>query len=108
MFCPKCKSEYREGISICADCGTELVEELPGEDQIQAECEYEYVEFVTIAETNNRGLIALAKSILGTEGIRYYMDDIQNYISGYTQLIQIQVPASDAVNARELLKNIGL
>jgi len=28
MWCPKCKIEYREGITVCADCGTELVEEL--------------------------------------------------------------------------------
>ena len=28
MWCPKCKIEYREGITVCADCGTELVEKL--------------------------------------------------------------------------------
>lgn len=28
MWCPKCKIEYREGITVCADCGSELVEEL--------------------------------------------------------------------------------
>lgn len=27
-WCPKCRNEYREGIKICADCGTELVENL--------------------------------------------------------------------------------
>lgn len=27
-WCPKCKNEYREGIKVCADCGTELVEAL--------------------------------------------------------------------------------
>ncbi len=27
-FCPKCKNEYEAGILTCADCGTELVEEL--------------------------------------------------------------------------------
>lgn len=27
MWCPKCKTEYRKGIRICADCGTELVEQ---------------------------------------------------------------------------------
>lgn len=26
-WCPKCKSEYREGFTVCADCGCNLVEE---------------------------------------------------------------------------------
>lgn len=42
-----------------------LIEELP------SETEFEYVELTTIAETNNLGLIALAKSILDSEGIKY-------------------------------------
>lgn len=32
-WCPKCKCEYVEGIKVCADCGSELVEELPDEKQ---------------------------------------------------------------------------
>ncbi len=31
-WCPKCKIEYREGIEVCADCGTELVDALPADD----------------------------------------------------------------------------
>ena len=33
-WCPKCKSEYREGFTICADCGCELVEEELGENTV--------------------------------------------------------------------------
>jgi hypothetical protein len=29
MFCPICKSEYREGFFECADCNIQLVKELP-------------------------------------------------------------------------------
>lgn len=28
MWCQKCKMEYRPGITVCADCGADLVEEL--------------------------------------------------------------------------------
>lgn len=31
-WCPKCKNEYREGITICADCGVELVDSLSEND----------------------------------------------------------------------------
>lgn len=27
-WCPKCETEYREGITVCADCGSALVEDL--------------------------------------------------------------------------------
>jgi hypothetical protein len=29
MFCPVCNAEYREGFTVCADCGIKLVSELP-------------------------------------------------------------------------------
>ena len=28
-WCPQCRSEYRDGFAVCADCGTDLVESLP-------------------------------------------------------------------------------
>lgn len=40
-WCPKCKSEYREGFTVCSDCGTELVEELTGTENVMEEKELE-------------------------------------------------------------------
>lgn len=39
-WCPKCKSEYREGFTVCADCGCALVEE----DQIELTVKKEELE----------------------------------------------------------------
>lgn len=32
MYCPKCRSEFRDGIAYCANCDVDLVEETPDED----------------------------------------------------------------------------
>ena len=32
-YCPKCKSEYRDGFTVCEDCDEVLVGELPAEDE---------------------------------------------------------------------------
>lgn len=39
-WCPKCKCEYVAGIRVCADCGCELVEELPDEKQTGGETSF--------------------------------------------------------------------
>jgi len=31
-YCPNCKNEYIQGVAKCADCGTDLVENIPEEE----------------------------------------------------------------------------
>lgn len=50
MFCPKCRTEYRPGIAVCADCGSELVEELPEENEEPEEYHDHAEELEQIAE----------------------------------------------------------
>ncbi len=37
-WCPKCETEYREGIEKCADCGSTLVKSLKEEDRVEESC----------------------------------------------------------------------
>ncbi len=51
MWCPKCKNEYVEGVTSCADCGCELVDELP--EEIDRE-EPQIIGSVNDEETGNK------------------------------------------------------
>lgn len=37
-WCPNCKTEYREGIEKCADCGSTLVKSLNEEERVEESC----------------------------------------------------------------------
>lgn len=64
MWCPKCKTEFREGILNCVDCGTQLVEELDEEmelsnicsvkDEQMAEKFLEFLEYSKISGANKK------------------------------------------------------
>lgn len=69
-WCPKCKSEYREGFTVCADCKVPLVESLDEtereplctfEDESIAEKFIEYLRYSSISNTveNNEEFITV-------------------------------------------------
>ena len=102
MYCPKCRSEYREGFFKCADCGVPLVANLPQEEQ---EPVLEYVDLEEVMTSFDIGEIALARSVL---------DDYQisNLVQGdYFSTCCGSMPATilvpkDKVNkAKELLQD---
>ena len=61
-WCPKCKNEYVEGITTCADCGVELVDELP--DEIEDDSP------VKLCHTANEEIGAKLIIYLNAQGVR--------------------------------------
>jgi len=110
MICPKCKSEYVEGVTTCPDCQVELIEEsdVEGKD--------EFVKFVTIVKTQNSNLMAIAKSVLEDAGIQYFaLGENSLDIIGLGRLIgfnraagsaEIKVAEEDFEEAQEILKEL--
>ena len=98
MFCPKCKSEYRDGFTECADCCIALVHELPTEQD-----QNKYVDLRELLTTNDQGEIALFKSILEGEGIPFLAQgDHFGRIQAYGMTVRFLVPKDYLEQAREL------
>lgn len=105
MFCPECKYEYLERVEECPDCKVPLVDKLLPEPQP------EYVELVTVLETGNKVIIAIAKSLLEDAGIKYFVkgEVIQDLFAlgsiglGYAK---VQVRRENAEDAKNLLKDL--
>jgi putative signal transducing protein len=104
MYCPECGSEYREGFVQCADCDVPLVDTLPQHEPFHPEGE-----LVTVLETADPGLIALAESLLLGADIPYLKkgDQIQDLfaagrlgVNPVTGPVEIQVLEDQAEAAR--------
>lgn len=100
MFCPKCRTEYRQGFTECADCKVPLVDELP------PELEAEWVDLVTVLATINASTVALAKSMLEEARIKYVATGELPKQMFAIGTVKIQVSKEDQEEARELLEGI--
>jgi hypothetical protein len=105
MFCPVCKSEYREGFTLCNDCNVQLVNELPAEK----ETESEYVEYEELLATHSPSDRALLKSILDAEGITYFFQGEYSTIYLFQALpVRLMVNKDQVARAVELIKDLDL
>ena len=100
MFCPKCITEYNEGIKVCADCGTTLVDQLPPEPPNNAE-------LVTVLTSGDLSVIALAKSILEEAEIPFVAKGEFPMEQLAVGPAEIQVDQENQTEARNLLKNLA-
>ena len=104
MFCPNCRTEYVEGIRICANCEIELVPKLPAEDVPEPP---HWIDFDEILTTFNAGDIALIKSILDAEDISYFFQgEAFNYVGPLIQAPKLMVRKDQADQVREILNDL--
>ena len=99
MYCPNCRTEYREGITVCADCGAALVAELPLKP-------VEMPELVTVFETRDISLLLLAKSMLDEAGIEYVAKGELPLEQLSVGEVEIQVDRQDKEMAADLLHGL--
>lgn len=103
MFCPKCKAEYREGFSRCADCDVDLVLELPTEPEETPE----YVDWVKVTTFTTRYEADLAQGLLEANDIDAvtFGDDCGSVDPALTYGlgIRLMVREEDVEKARDVL-----
>jgi hypothetical protein len=95
MFCPKCKAEYREGFSRCADCNVDLVPELPIEQEQHTKpeqyTEYKYIDLVNIVTYPSRHEAELVKGLLSANGIDAVVKDGLEAAGGAAPIFELLV-----------------
>ena len=100
MFCPNCKTEYREGFSRCSDCGADLVRELPRRGDPNSK---DFAELIWMG--SNPQALAAVKKLLAEAGIRFSEGNPESHTLFAKALpsAQIYVLSSDFLRARMII-----
>lgn len=105
-WCPKCRTEYRQGFAICNDCGLQLVENLEKENEDLDFSENRWCLLTEIYSENEAGII---ESLLKSYGIQVLRKDrgAGAYLRIYMGLsnlgIDLYVPENQLDEARILI-----
>lgn len=84
-WCPKCKIEYKQGLEICSDCGSTLLEELPKD-----------IDEVVIANLDSKELAQRFIDFLNAEKIiAHFIYSVEN------EYFQVKVHEKDSKKAKK-------
>lgn len=111
-WCPKCKNEYKEGYTVCADCGSQLVESLEegpvavyfgAEHELQEMCDFMRANGISeteIAYDKKEGtyelLVARKKAVEAQKQLRVYLSQI----AAPKKMAEMQKMAEEMKNAQ--------
>jgi len=103
-WCPKCKSEYVEGITECAECHVPLVDEEPRE-----EVEYIPTDWSLVAEYTDSEMGILAKGLLQQNDIECRVEDMTFHaypvpVSQNLTRVKVWVEGGNKEKAEKLLE----
>ena len=111
MHCPSCGKTFDPATAACPDCGVGLVETPPGLPPDPT------IRLTSVFRTGDPALIALAKSLLDSEGIEYLVrsEGVQDLFGGgrigagfniVTGPAEFVVREDDVEKARELFRDL--
>ena len=72
MICPKCKSEFVDGIYMCSDCEIPLVDSIPGTEETHDD-HFTYSNFIAVYNPISSQEVSIIKMILEREGIPFHI-----------------------------------
>src|SRR6266511_2775616 len=103
MYCPQCRTEYREGFVRCSDCNIALVNQL--------EPVARNVELTKVFETAEPSLIPVVESVLRGAGIEFLVKNgrLRSTIPGANFAVgpvQYWVNREQAADTQDLLKQL--
>ena len=102
MFCPKCKTEYKDGFLECSDCMIDLISELP----LEPVMDIEYANLVDIKTCEYRHEADLAKGLLLVYDIDSVIQTGTSVLASETP-VRLLVKERDVREAEEILHNVA-